>query len=156
MLHPGGKSLFNAAVSLFDQNNERFRVKPNRSTKIVLLCSLFGMFISSVALAAEPPPAVQSEVVHLFAYIENSGCQFYRNGTWHDAHQARAHIEQKYRYLCSKGQVSCAEGAIERAGSTSSLSGKPYQVRCGDSQPVLSGDWLRTELQRFRTTGKKS
>jgi hypothetical protein len=131
-------------------------VKLNRSTKVVLFCALFGMFISSVALAADPPSPVQSEVTHLFGYIENSGCQFYRNGSWHDAHQARAHIELKYRYLCKKGQVSCAEDVIERAGSTSSLSGKPYQVKCGDSPPALSGDWLRTELQHFRATGKKS
>lgn len=138
------------------KTNENFTVKLNRSTKAILFCSLFGVFISCVALAADPPPAVQSEVAHLFTYIENSGCEFYRNGSWHDAHQARAHIELKYRYLCRKGQVSCAEDVIEQAGSTSSLSGKPYQVRCGDSEPVLSGDWLRTELQRFRTAGKTS
>ena len=131
-------------------------MKFNRSIKVGLVCSLVGMLVSSFALAADPPLAVQSEVAHLFTYIENSGCQFYRNGSWHDAHQARAHIELKYRYLCKKGQASCAEDVIERAGSTSSLSGKPYQVRCGDSEPILSGDWLRTELQRFRTAGKKS
>jgi hypothetical protein len=114
------------------------------------------MLISPVALAADPPPAVQSEVAHLFAYIENSGCQFYRNGTWHDAHQARAHIERKYRYLCSKDQVSSTEDVIERTASTSSLSGKPYQVRCGNGASVLTGDWLRTELQHFRAAGKGS
>ena len=128
----------------------------NRSRKVVLFCCLFGMLIFSVALAADPPPAVQSEVEHLFSYIENSGCQFYRNGSWHDAHEARVHIELKYRYLCRKGQVGCAEDVIERAGSASSMSGKPYQVRCGNGEPVLSGDWLRAELQRFRLQGKKS
>ena len=138
------------------QENERFRVKLNRSTKVALVCSLFGMLVSSVAFAADPPPAVQSEVAHLFTYIENSGCRFYRNGSWYDEHQARAHLELKYRYLCGKGQVSCAEDMIEGAGSRSSLSGKPYQVKCGDSEPVFSGDWLRAELQRFRAAGKKS
>lgn len=131
-------------------------MKLNRLTKVALVCSLIGMIISSAALAVDPPPAVQSEVAHLFTYVENSGCRFYRNGNWHDAHRARAHLELKYRYLCSKGEVSCAEDVIERAGSTSSLSGKPYQVKCGDSEPVLSGDWLRAELQRFRAAGKKS
>ena len=134
----------------------RGKVRLKRSTKVVLFCSLFGMLIFSVALAADPPPAVQSEVAHLFSYIDNSGCQFYRNGSWHDAHQARAHLELKYRYLCTKGQVSCAEDVIERAGSVSSMSGKPYQIKCGDAAPVLSGDWLKAELQRFRLQGKKS
>ena len=134
----------------------RGKVRLKRSTKVALFCSLFGMLIFSVALAADPPPAVQSEVAHLFSYIDNSGCQFYRNGSWHDAHQARAHLELKYRYLCTKGQVSCAEDVIERAGSVSSMSGKPYQIKCGDAAPVLSGDWLKAELQRFRLQGKKS
>jgi hypothetical protein len=124
--------------------------------KAVLFCSLFCMLIFSVALAADPPPAFQSEVAHLFDYIDNSGCQFYRNGSWHDAHQARAHLELKYRYLCRKGEVSCTEDVIERAGSASSLSGKPYQIKCGDATPVLSGDWLKAELQRFRLHDKKS
>ena len=134
----------------------RGKVRLKRSTKVVLFCSLFGMLIFSVALAADPPPAVQSEVAHLFSYIDNSGCQFYRNGSWHDAHQARAHLELKYRYLCTKGQVSCAEDVIERAGSVSSMSGKPYQIKCGDAAPVLSGDWLKAELQRLRSHDKKS
>ncbi len=133
-----------------------FCMRLNRSTKVVLLCSLFGMLISSVALAADPPPAVQSEVTHLFDYIDNSGCQFYRNGSWHDAHQARAHLELKYRYLCRKGQVSCAEDMIEQAGSVSSISGQPYQIKCGDGAPVPSADWLKSELQRFRLQDRKS
>jgi hypothetical protein len=128
----------------------------SRSRKVVLYCSLLGILISSVVLAAEPSPAVQSEVRHLFSYIENSGCQFYRNGSWHDAHQASAHIAMKYQYLCKKDQVSYAEDVIERAGSVSSISGKPYQIKCGDGEPVLAREWLRAELQRFRATANKS
>ena len=132
------------------------RLNPSTKVAVVLFCSLLGMLISSVALAADPPPAVQSEVARLFDYIDNSGCRFYRNGSWHDAHQARAHLELKYRYLCRKGQVSCAEDVIERAGSASSMSGKPYQIKCGDAAPVLSGDWLKAELQRLRSHDNKS
>jgi len=127
----------------------------SRSLKVMLLSFLFGMLMCSVTLAADPPAPVQAEVAHLFAYIENSGCQFYRNGSWHDGHQARAHLELKYHYLCRKGVVSCTEDVIERAGSRSSLSGKPYQIKCGDSVPVPSGEWLREELQRFRSQDKK-
>jgi len=131
-------------------------VSASRSRKVMLLSFLFGMLICSVTLAADPPPPVQAEVTHLFAYIENSGCQFYRNGSWYDGHRARAHLELKYHYLCRKGVVSCAEDMIERAGSRSSMSGKAYQIKCGDSVPVPSGEWLREELQRFRSQGKRS
>jgi hypothetical protein len=130
----------------------------NSSTRVILIlfCSLFSIFVFSVAFAADPPPVVQSEVAHLFDYVENSGCQFYRNGSWYDAHQARTHLELKYRYLCTKGQVSCAEDVIEKAGSTSSMSGKPYQIKCGDTSPVLSGDWFKAELKRYRSQARKS
>lgn len=128
----------------------------SRLRNVILLSCLFGMLVCSVTLAADPPPPVQAEVAHLFAYIENSGCQFYRNGSWYDGHQARAHLELKYRYLCRKALVSCTEDVIERAGSRSSLSGRAYQIKCGDTAPVRSGEWLREQLQRFRSQGKKS
>ncbi len=132
-------------------HNVKFKQLPG----VIAICLLSGVLILSVAFAADPPTVVQSETAHLFDYIDNSGCQFYRNGSWHDAHQARAHLELKYRYLCRRAQVSCTEEVIERAGSASSVSGKPYQVRCGDSPPVQSGDWLRAELKRFRLQDKK-
>ena len=130
----------------------------NRSTRTVLVFfgALLGVLLFSGAFAADPPPVVQSEVTHLFDYIENSGCQFYRNGSWHDARQARSHLELKYRYLCKKGQVSCTEDVIEKAASVSSMSGKPYQIKCGDTAPVLTRDWLNAELKRFRSQDKKS
>ena len=134
----------------------RLYVKFRQSMLLLSICTLFCALTISSALAADPAPAVQSEVTHLLDYIDNSGCQFYRNGSWHDAHKARAHLELKYRFLCRKGLVSCAEDMIERAGSASSMSGKPYQVKCGAEAPVLSGEWLRAELQRFRAQGKKS
>ena len=133
-------------------------MRVNRSTRAVSVFfgSLLGVLLFSGAFAADPPPVVQSEVAHLFDYVENSGCQFYRNGSWHDAHQARAHLERKYWYLCEKGQVSSTEDVIERAASVSSFSGKPYQIKCGDAGPVLSGDWLKAELKRYRSQDKKS
>jgi hypothetical protein len=135
-----------------------YSMRVNRSTRVVLVFfgALLGALLFSAAFAADPPPVVQSEVAHLFDYVENSGCQFYRNGSWHDAHQARSHLELKYRYLCKKGQVSCTEDVIEHAASVSSISGKPYQIKCGDAGPVPSRDWLNTELKRFRLQDKKS
>ena len=34
------------------------------------------------AVHAEPPIVVQVEVDFLLGYVEGSGCEFYRNGTW--------------------------------------------------------------------------
>lgn len=112
--------------------------------------------ISIVILAlpvwsAEPDAVTRAEVAHLLEYLESSGCQFQRNGSWYPPARAASHLNQKYGYLLKKGLVSNAESFIERAASESSASGKPYSVKCGDAAAVPSATWLRAELQRFRT-----
>jgi len=133
-----------------------FNVTLPPSTKTILLGLLLCIFFSVPLFAGDPPPAVQAEVAHLLDYIDSSGCRFWRNGSWYDAHQARAHLELKYRYLCKKGGVLSTEDVIELIGSRSSLSGKPYEIKCGDTAPVFTGDWLRQELSRFRERESKS
>ncbi len=122
----------------------------------VTLSFLLGILIASVTLAANPSPQVEVEVSHLLTYIEDSGCQFYRNGSWYDGHQARSHFELKYHYLCRITTATRTEDVIECAGSRSSMSGEPYLVKCDDSAPVTSSEWLRTELERFRLEGSRS
>ena len=113
-------------------------------------------WILALALAApllagaNPSPGVQQEVDHLLAYVENSGCEFYRNGTWSDAKAAHAHIQTKFDYLVGRDKIVTAQDFIANAASESSLSGIPYQVRCGLKPPVLSRLWLSEELARFR------
>jgi hypothetical protein len=104
---------------------------------------------SGLAIAA-PSPAAQAEIAQLLAAIERSGCQMQRNGSWHDAAAARAHIEKKYRYLLDKDLVHGTAEFIEMAASRSSRSGQAYQVRCGTTAPVTSAQWLQEELRRLR------
>lgn len=100
---------------------------------------------------AEPPTAVQIEVNFLLGYVEGSGCEFYRNGTWHDSKAAQEHLRDKYKYLVARNLVNTATDFIERAATESSFSGQPYKVRCNDGATVTSNQWLRNELARFRT-----
>lgn len=102
-----------------------------------------------IAHAAEPSAIARAEVEHLLAYLERSQCEFYRNGSWHDAAAARVHLEKKYAYLLNKGLVTRAEDFVELAASTSSVSGKAYQVRCGVSS-MPSSRWFNEELRRYR------
>ena len=92
----------------------------------------------------------EKEIVHLLAYLEDSNCEFNRNGTWYSTYKAVKHIEKKYRYYMKKGLINSAEQFIDRAAARSSMSGKSYLVRCGDSGPVESSTWLTQELKRFR------
>ena len=111
---------------------------------------MLGLLSAPVA-RAEPPMNVQIEVNFLLGYVEGSGCAFYRNGTWHDSRTAQAHLRDKYKYLVARNLVTTTEDFIDRAATKSSLSGRPYAVRCNGSAVVTSSQWLRDELARYRT-----
>jgi hypothetical protein len=114
------------------------------------LALAWGLATSLMAWSGPPQKQTQTEVTHLLTYLDRSGCEFFRNGTWHDAHQARDHLEMKYSYLLKKNLVHSADDFIAGAATASSMSGQAYQVRCGDGAAVPSADWLRAELTRFR------
>ena len=99
---------------------------------------------------AGPTPDVLRDVEHLLGYIEKSGCEFYRNGTWSDAKTAQGHVRMKYETLARQAKVVTAKDFIEKAASESSLSGSPYQIRCGANPAVLSRVWLSEELARYQ------
>jgi len=99
---------------------------------------------------AAPPPGARQEIAHLIGYLTASGCSFQRNGSWHDAAEAAKHLQRKYDYLLKRDQVSTSEEFIARAASESSISGKPYQVRCGGNAPIASAAWLKAELAQYR------
>ncbi|MCC2658726.1 MAG: hypothetical protein K0Q76_3834 [Panacagrimonas sp.] len=99
---------------------------------------------------AEPPPHVQREVAALMTRLSTSGCEFYRNGAWHDAAAAREHLEKKYRYLARKNLVPKTEDFIKLGGTESSMSHEPYQVRCA-GQVSSSSAWLTRELGEVRS-----
>lgn len=106
--------------------------------------------LAAVAWATEPSPVARDEVQHLLAYLGGSGCQFFRNGSWHDAADAKAHLTRKYEYLMGKDLVHDAGDFIRLAATESSMSGTPYRVRCGGGEPVASATWLGEELVRYR------
>ena len=103
------------------------------------------------AVRADPPTSVQIEVNYLLCYIEGSGCEFYRNGSWYNSQTAQAHLRDKYKYLAARNLVNTTEQFIERAATQSSLSGQPYEVRCNGGASVTSNQWMRDKLAHFRT-----
>lgn len=110
---------------------------------------LLTWFLAVPAFGAESPVA-RDEIAHLLDHLEHSACRFYRNGSWYDAAEARAHLDKKYAYLRRKDLVRTAEDFIERAASGSSMSGKPYQVQCAGGESIPSARWLTEELRRYR------
>jgi Family of unknown function (DUF5329) len=100
---------------------------------------------------SEPPTSVQIEVNFLLGYVEGSGCEFFRNGNWHDSKMAQTHLRDKYKYLSARNQITTTEDFIEKAATKSSFTGHPYEVRCGSGVIMSSNQWLHAELARFRT-----
>lgn len=117
-----------------------------------ILCRAAGIVLAAAAVPAlaAPPAQAGREIDRLITALGQSGCQFQRNGTWYDAGDAQAHLRKKYAWLVKRDMVASAEQFIERAGSQSSISGKPYQVRCSGRPAVTSASWLSDRLAEIR------
>ena len=116
-----------------------------------LLLSLLTCCVAIAAIAAPLSPATRAEIDGLLARLVASGCEFNRNGSWYTAAEAKSHLSQKLKYLEDRGMVQTTEQFIEMAATSSSKSDQPYLVKCGNSAPVQSGQWLRLELKDVRS-----
>ncbi|MFG3449570.1 YfeK family protein [Stenotrophomonas sp. NPDC047960] len=107
-----------------------------------------GAFNGSVTAA--PSEAARREIAALIGALDGSSCRFQRNGSWHDAAEARAHLQRKYDYLLKKDKVDTAEQFIERAASQSSMSGRPYRIACPGQPEQTAAAWFGARLQALR------
>jgi hypothetical protein len=114
-----------------------------------LLCAAALTALAQSAIAGAEGQARQ-EVTYLLGSVASSHCQFNRNGSWYEGEEARAHLQKKFDYLDKRNMAPTAELFIERGASTSSTSGKPYQIRCPGAAPVDSATWLSAQLARYR------
>jgi hypothetical protein len=120
-----------------------------RMYKLLVFSLTLALYIAPVARAA-PPSVAENEINHLLGLIEQSGCEFFRNGTWYDAQRAQVHLRAKYDALAANNQIKSADDFIEKAASKSSMSGQPYQIRCGDGAVMSTNQWFNEALARYR------
>lgn len=120
----------------------------------VVLFSLASL-VCSQTLASSTPPMVHGEIVALLDALKVSGCKFERNGQWYSSAEARDHIFKKLEYLEGKGSIESSESFIELAASKSSVSGKPYHVKCGSAEATESQQWLRAQLLSLRSGSRQ-
>ena len=107
------------------------------------------------AFAQTPSAKTTQEVGQLFAALKQSNCEFSRNGSWYNAEKASDHLQRKYDYLLKKRLVTTTESFIDLAATKSSISGKPYQVRCGKTAPISSTSWFKSQLNTVRSGGRR-
>jgi len=113
-----------------------------------LAATLLALVQSMAASAASPQ--VRAEIDALLARLQSSGCEFNRNGSWHSASDAKAHLLSKLEQLEGRSAVQSTEQFIDLAASTSSVTGTPYLVKCGSAMQVPSGTWLHMQLRSIR------
>lgn len=116
------------------------------------LALLIVALLPAVATAA-PSAITQREISGLMQALEQSGCRFQRNGSWHDAAQARSHLQRKYDYLLKRNLADTTEQFIDRAASRSSISGKPYRVSCPGAVEQDASAWFQQQLRQLRAAG---
>jgi hypothetical protein len=114
-----------------------------------LAASLWAL--AGYSTAGSLPVAAKAEVNALLNRLQASGCDFNRNGSWYSGAEAKAHLLKKLDYLDGKNAVQTTEQFIELGASSSSASGKAYQVRCAGAAAVDAGPWLKGELKALRS-----
>jgi len=100
--------------------------------------------------SAQPTRPATEEIQTLLAAMEQSGCEFYRNGNWHTAVEARAHLAGKLAEVERRHPPRSADEFIDVVATRSSISGEPYRVRCPGVAPIASATWFRQTLERSR------
>ena len=106
--------------------------------------------------AAQPTRPASEEIQALLEAMEKSGCEFYRNGSWHTSADARAHLARKLAEVEKKHTLHSANDFIDVVATRSSRSGEPYRVRCPGVAPTASATWFRQTLERSRQAAAPS
>ena len=127
----------------------KFRTTLNAALAGATLCVTL---LASVPAQAELAPGARAEIDHLLAFVGNSGCEFFRNGAWHEGRKGQSHMSDKLNYLLDKDMIKSAPDFIDKVATQSSISGQPYKVRCRGTE-IASAKWLGDELARFRASG---
>jgi hypothetical protein len=113
---------------------------------LMLIALTLSVFCMPFAQATND---TEQEIQHLFEFISQSDCIFFRNNTEYPAKEARNHMQTKYDY--AKRWVGSAEQFIDRIATKSSISGNLYQVRC-QGKSLYTDNWLKQELERYRAS----
>ena len=101
------------------------------------------LLLASPGHASDEAAAIE----YLLTAIGESGCTFIRNGKEYSSEDAESHLRMKYRR--GKRWATDAGKFIERLASKSSMSGKPYLMRCEPDGEQPTAEWLEAKLADY-------
>ena len=94
----------------------------------------------------------KQKIEWLIACIAKQEGSFIRNGSEYTPSQAAEHLRMKWQKGGDK--IKTAQDFIKHLASTSSVSGKPYQIQLKNGQRVNVGALLNAELKRISANDK--
>lgn len=121
-----------------------------RSFAASVVACLLASFVHADSPADQnvvDPKIVDQEIDYLLQTVAKSDCIFIRNGKEYAPGDAKDHLSMKRDR--GKKYFSTSEEFVDRLASSSSWSGKPYQIRCGE-EIHLAKDWFMAVLTRYR------
>lgn len=122
---------------------------------MVRLFAIAFLTFAVVVSANDRSPAENARIEYLLAIVASMhDAQFIRNGTSYDSAAAAKHLRLKLR--AAGARIKTAEDFILYCASTSSVSGRPYEIRFSDGRVVRSADFLRGKLREFDKENERS
>ena len=124
-------------------SNESCRGKPALGTAIAVCLLLSGTLTSCASNGA-----TSGEINYLIDTVGGSRCAFIRNDEELDRREAREPLRSKLQLNAQL--VNTTEDFITLIASESADTGRPYQIRCPDQEPVLANTWFSGLLMEYR------
>jgi hypothetical protein len=122
---------------------------PQHLTGCLFLLTLLVLLLTApVSAAAQQSEDLDTTIQHLITYVRESDVTFERNISRHDSVEAAAHIEKKYQHF--RDEIDTPEQFIERCATASLVTGKQYLIIDSQGDEIPAGEWLNTELARYR------
>jgi hypothetical protein len=123
-------------------------VSPCLAYRLMLLVLVVLLTTASASAEEQQGEDLDEVIQHLIRYIKESDATFERNISRHDSLAAAAHIEKKYQHF--RDEIDTPEKFIELCATASLVTGKQYLIIDGQGREVPAGEWLHTELVRYR------
>ena len=112
-------------------------------------------FFSDLAAAQTTPQPEKAKIQALIDRVsELQDAKFIRNGSEYDVGVAVRFLRGKWR--ANDKQVKSARDFIDKVGTASGTSGKPYLIRFKDGREIPSREFLLTALKRQEASDRSS